>query len=381
MDEYHALANEPFLPKKIQNVGEFMNAIKTMKECHTGYELDTVQFYINNPVECNNALYSAPDSYFMEAGNILSYLIHEIYLNNIKCVFSNETIHGLLKPDSRIVFFAIYWDIPHIFRQVLKTSNFTYNSIQLYRAFIRYCILMSRYNYMEQLIEYSIPEIKIIMHFDNKWGIIQNCIDFDMKIHGIVKELYGIKLLTNNISIPTISSSQNDGSHGCNCLTNIHKKIAESYQLKLYDESNKNLNKMNCKTLMMLIYYGFNLGFTEEYSLIEPYDDLLAKILLKFCIYCNNLHCFKHIINNSPPKLNIVNDLPQHILENTENMDFLKFIFTGMCRTKKIIICENCNVGENVATIKNIQHDKETYNKCKTYIEKKMSKMTQQTNN
>jgi hypothetical protein len=354
---------------EITTMDEFLNTIKEMKAKRTGYTMETLKFFIRNSPQCFMALVNCVDLLENNAGQqvatLLSFFDKQNYIPHVKQAIGNEKIFGLMKAETQIIFFAIYQDIPHLFRQCLRNQNYVADAhnLQLYRGFIRYSLLLSRHEYFRQLVENSIPEIKILgklptLH--SVWGSLQNTVDFDKKFSGFVKNLYGFDITTNP---PT---------NVCECLANIKRKL-ETFNMPLYNDANKNMDGVDCKTLMLFIYHNYVNAFVYEFQHTEC-DEWTIKILLKFCVFIGNLFLFKHIVENSQPKIKFVDDLPQFVLKNTENMEFLKYIFQGKCRTKSASMCKTCGVGKDFVQYRMIAHNKEMYELCKSYIAMKTSK-------
>jgi hypothetical protein len=357
---------------EIANVDEFLNTIKEMKAKRTGYTLETLKFFIKNSAQCFMALVNCVDflenNYGQQIATLLSFFDKQNYIPHIKQAIGNENIFGLMKAETQIIFFAIYQDIPHMFRQCLQNQNYvadTHN-LQLYRAYIRYSLLVSRHQYFRQLVENSIPEIKILGRIPTSlhgiWQVLQNTIEFDGRFRGFVKDLYDFDISTN----PSTDT--------CACLANVKRKL-ETFNLPLHNEANRNVVGVDCKTLMLFIYFNYVDAFICEFQYTKC-DEWTIKILLKFCVFVGNLFLFKHIVENTQPKIKFVDDLPQYVLKNTENMEFLKFIFQGKCRTKPAPMCKTCKVGNDFTQHRLIVHDKEMYDLCKNYVAKKMSKQS-----
>ena len=410
---------ECLVPNVIANVNQFMDAMMNNYKKRIGYQIPVLEFYINNPEICANMLSTheygpvfAPVFSLLEDKNyydkyIKPYLpqmlspsndnsqqvsINMEYEPSIKTRFPR-----LFESDYKILIFAIYQDIQHLFYEIANKIIIRNVDLEYYKIIINICFSKYMYHpqYFDYFMNYSCVEFDIIKYCcDYNRGL---CIFNDFNYNAL-PHYVNLMYKFNNMDSP------------CNCLSNVKEETELSEFLLLNDKSlsnirektelseflllndkslsntcNKSLTnpcnvelyenhrKVNCRIIMFTMLCRNYDSFKNYFDnfIVNNVDNVITlQILLRFSIMLENLEFFKYIVENaSMTKIQIVNDLPTFVLNSTENMEFLKYIFNGKCRTRKLEMCQICNIGE-INCVREIRNQIE-YDKCKKYIDNK----------
>ena len=352
--------------KIITSTGDFIETINNNNKNIIQYQYSVLVFFIRNEQACANILCVSElgrNIYktlsFLQDTNYYYYISNSLPIeqNNPNLVY-HESIktcyEELFSDDYKILMFSIYYDIGKLFEDMMNKIIFKGKSLFNLRIIINFCLRLVKFNRYLYIIDRTCIEFKFVRLFHFAEQGLYCFDDFNGRIFNqFITTMYG--------------SNEKKKTTNCNCYGNMMQATSFSNNLIVTE-----IQKPNCRFLMMLIVYNFFDIFKIELENFDKENILAIQILLRLSIISNKFLFFQHIVENSKPKIPIVNDLPTYVLNFTCNFDFLKFIFKGKCRTTNIVMCKYCSIGED--KFQHVVCYPDEHKRCRDYITKKIVK-------